>query len=154
MFHGYQDPASSADPNPRAPLTLVMETFPSAATVEISFSGGNDEGGPDNMRVLDEQGRQIGTLSEYEEHPWEVFELDADGAPVIEKVETDLYPYEYEREKIAERNAGSRYAEAAANLTSPIDACYGSFAGSPYITGTLSWDLRAGDYKMEDQPSY
>ncbi len=149
MHHAYHDA-----PNPRAPLDLVKRAFPSATTVEVSFSGGNDEGGPDSIRVLDEKGRHVGTLSEYEDHPWEVFELNAGGAPVMEKVETDLYPYEYEREKLAAKKAGPRYAEAAMDLVVPIDAHYGSWAGAPYITGTLTWDLATGRSTMEDQPSY
>ena len=149
----FYDSRIAPGPTPQAALDLVKITFPNAATAEVSFSGGNDEGGPDNILVLDADGRQIGTLSEYEGRPWDVFELDATGAPVMEKVKTDFYPHEHETQKVATKKAGPRYARAAEELTYPIDYCYGSFAGSPYISGTLSWDLSTGICQMEDQPS-
>lgn len=100
-----------------------------AAKAVVSFSGGDDEGGVNDIELFGPKGNVIGRVEEhhsgYQHNPatgqWEQTPI----APELQD-EADL-------------------AEA---LGAPVYAEYHSFAGEFYVQGTVTWDVAAGTVLM------
>lgn len=110
-------------PNLRRQATFAELRARGAATAVVGFDGGNDEGGPHSIKLLDANGSEIADL--------------------------DPYPDYVERNGRWEPDTpDGKLAEA---LAAPIEAQYGSFAGDFYVSGKLTWDVTTGAVVMDKQ---
>lgn len=123
--------------------------------VRIPFSGGNDEGGANDIKLYDRNNKLLG-----EGYPYEgqitIYRRDEWEKTVYEKVEVETWDGRYEwrdRVVVAKRLTGDEAREAVNFLVDPIDSQY-SFNGLPYIHGECRWNIEKGDYEMEDQITY
>jgi hypothetical protein len=91
------------------------------AKAEVYYSGGNDEGGVNDIALLDAAGKNVGNLQEYYGAPqtWDEATQRWVSAP---DTPTD----------------DNRLAEA---LGAPVYDNYGGFAGEFYVSGTVTWDV-------------
>jgi hypothetical protein len=110
--------------------------------IEIEFSGGNDEGGADDVTAYDPEGKvahlprgnafhstqKNPETGQWEPGPWQVWEQ---GKP------RDATP-----EEIAA-------TELMALLETPIYDEYHGFAGDFYVNGKVIWDVGTGSVIME-----
>jgi len=88
------------------------------AKVAVEFSGGGDEGGVDNITLLNAEGDEIGNLHEdYGSKRWE----DGNGWVSVNPPNPD-----------------TALVEA---LVAPVYERYDTFAGDFYVNGTLSYDV-------------
>jgi hypothetical protein len=106
-----------------------------AAKAIVAFQGGNDEGGVEEITLLDADGKEVGKLQEYyggstwnpETKKWDKPKLN----PQVQK-DADL-------------------AEA---LGKPVYDKYYNFAGEFYVQGTVIWDVKTQDVKMSGSESH
>lgn len=120
------------------------------ASVKVHFSGGNDEGGADDVQYLDAAGNKVTGIpagNAYENRYWQNGREHNDGWFVYDRSLSDDYR-EQKRPATAEEIAASKRARV---IESPIYAEYGSFAGEFYVDGTLTWDVASGKYEMHGQ---
>lgn len=88
------------------------------ARVEVRFSGGNDEGGVDEITLFDAAGAECGTIEEpHWRHEWD------DAAKAW--VPAEPKPADY---------------DLVSTLCAPVYGRWGSFAGDFSVSGTLTWD--------------
>jgi len=90
------------------------------AKVEIHFQGGNDEGGCDNIVLLDAEGKTIGEMNEWYEHK-------------------EWCP-ETEQWKVTNKPTNDDLLSKA--LCEPVYEKYYTFAGEFYVDGTLHWCVK------------
>ena len=91
----------------------------------VSFSGGNDEGGVEQINLVSASGVNIQLEDYYPGKRW--------------NETTQRY----------ESPTSSADEELAAALGEPIYDRYGTFAGEYYVDGRLIWDVATGDVKIE-----
>lgn len=116
------------------------------ATVTVSFSGGNDEGGADSIEYLDAAGALIGSIPKadaYESSEWDA-NTRTYGPPTWHVYEG----YNNKRPATAEE---IKWAKVAQVLESPIYERFGSFAGDFYVQGNVTWDIDKGTYEMHGE---
>lgn len=108
------------------------------AKVEVHFSGGNDEGGPDDVTFLDADGNKVEGPRDpnvYQDRQWDEVTRSY-GEPQWTA---------YVGPKWNDRRPATDEEIAASKLhgvlASPIYAEYGSFAGEFYVDGTCTWDV-------------
>ena len=86
----------------------------------VHYSGGNDEGGVNQIELFDANGENIGQMQEYY------------GCPSIWDEVTKTYkpgPPPTDDERLAEA------------LGAPVYEKYGGFAGEYYVDGIVTWDV-------------
>lgn len=96
------------------------------AKVVVSFSGGGDEGGVDNISLQDAEGNEVGTLEE-----------DYGGSTYDPKTGQWV--------PVNPPNPDTALVEA---LVAPVYEKYGSFAGEFYVNGTVDYDVANEKVKM------
>lgn len=139
-------------PSP-ADLRSAMQTLQGlgVATIEVEFSGGNDEGGADGISYLDADGNEVSVpkSNAYEDEQWNstTKRFDSTGW----QVRTGDWKDQTTRPATDEEVL---FAKIAQIVEYPIYERYGSFAGEFYVYGTLRWDVAAGTHKMEGQESH
>jgi hypothetical protein len=133
----------------------AMETLKSLgiATVKVSFSGGNDEGGADGIDFFDADGNKVETngaltSSAYQDQIWN--EDTKSWGPTQWIVWEGTGSYK-DRTKRPATPDEVRAAEVNAILEAPIYDEYGSFAGEFSVYGTLTWDVATGRSEMHGQ---
>lgn len=89
------------------------------AKVTVSFSGGGDEGGVDNITLLNAEGEEIGTLEE-----------DYGGSTYDPKTGQWV--------PVNPPNPDTKLVEA---LVAPVYERYHTFAGEFYVSGTVDYDV-------------
>lgn len=146
-MYGYEL-ASPADTR----STMQALTAVGVATVEIEFSGGNDEGGVDEMRFLDTDGKpvEMPKSSAHERIVWKDGRDQSEGWVVYDRSLSEDYRHQYRPATDEE----IRVAKIDKVLTAPIYARYYSFAGEFYVHGMVTWDVAAGTHKMSGQESH
>lgn len=146
-MYGY-DLASPAD------TRSAMQSLAAAGvtTVEIEFSGGNDEGGVDEMRFLDAGGNtvEMPKSNAHESRYWTGGKEVNEGWMVYDRSLGDTYA----EQKRPATDEEIRVAKIDKVLTAPIYARYYSFAGEFYVHGTVTWDVAAGTHDMSGQESH
>jgi hypothetical protein len=101
------------------------------AKAEVSFSGGNDEGGVENIELFDENGKELGTL-------------DEEFLPQKYNEETQEY------EPVGEISGNGLLATA---LSQPVYAKYYSFAGDFHVSGSVVYDVKSRKVNMSGSES-
>ncbi len=91
-----------------------------AATVEVSFSGGNDEGSVNRIRLLDADGNEINVLEE---------------AYISSEYDENTKSWKPAREMTRDE----MLAEA---LSQPVYDKYGGFGGDFSVDGKICWDVK------------
>lgn len=113
-----------------------------AARAVLHFSGGNDEGGVEDIVIYsdDSEGKEGITLEPF------------DGCRVIKDAEAHG-GYRYEDVPRSEWTDDELLADL---LCAPVDVEFGSWAGAPYTSGTLTWNLadRTVTMKYEAEESF
>jgi hypothetical protein len=95
------------------------------AKVVVHFQGGNDEGGVDNIVLQDAAGKEIGTLDEvYNDTEWN------------------------EKTKRHEPKKLDADGELARQLVKPVYDKYSSFCGDFYVSGDVTYDVKARTAKI------
>lgn len=90
------------------------------AKVTVEFSGGGDEGGVDNITLLNAEGGEIGTLQEdYGGSRWN--------------------PVTKDWEPVNPPNPDTALVES---LVAPVYERYHTFAGDFYVSGTVDYDVQ------------
>lgn len=120
--------------------------------VDVSFSGGNDSGGADGMTVTYADGTTKDespfpdvhprAVQEYRTGNWVVW---GDFVPGVGRTHRPATPAEIE---------AVQWSDA---LEAPIYNRWGSFAGEFSVSGTLVWDVTAGEVRLtgeEEVSSY
>lgn len=92
-----------------------------AASVEVVFQGGNDEGGVEDIYFMDADGNQIERMQEYYPHSG------------VWNTETQTMDYS--------KTEPTPDQLLSFNLCRPVYSKYYSFAGDFYVQGTLTWDV-------------
>lgn len=90
-----------------------------AAAVEVTFQGGNDEGGVEDIYFMDADGNQTERMQEY-------------------------YPsgtWNPETKTMEYSSTASSDQILSFNLCKPVYDKYYSFAGEFYVNGTVTWDV-------------
>jgi hypothetical protein len=109
------------------------------ATVEIQFSGGNDEGGTDGIAFLDADGNEV----------------EAPPSPNVYTVYTAGGGTEIRAGGWQESRAATaeeiRQHNVYRVLEQPIYDRYYTFAGEFYVEGTVTWDIAKGTHEMHGQ---
>jgi hypothetical protein len=100
----------------------------------VEFSGGNDEGGADNIVLYDREGEMVGGVDGhyagcYWDHEKGRF------------AESSLTPEQRIETELAEALEGPVYEE------------YGSFAGDFSVSGRVTWDAEKGTVTMSGEES-
>lgn len=110
--------------------------------VEVEFSGGNDEGGVDNITFLTENGLYNGPLPQ--------------NPPVRQEYSTKQYVVGWGREQRPASPDEVRDAEFWSAIEDPIYKEWGSFAGEFSVHGTLTFNVpgRAAILKQDVQRDY
>lgn len=111
------------------------------AKAVLTFSGGNDEGGVDEIRLIavDEAWNQTVTQldphwGEYTEYVW-----DAEKQQHVEKPKPPKTPEDVLNEELAEI------------LCAPVEVEFGSWCGDFSAYGTLTWDVAEGTVRMDKE---
>lgn len=151
-MYGYPQ-TSSAD------LASTMSALRSrgVAKVELEFSGGNDEGGVDNVTYFAADGTKIDGIPTSQAYVRE--EFDPTTRRFVKK------GYEVYDQSLAEDGSlkwGSRpatedevkWGKVRTVLEGPVEDRYGSFAGEFYVNGTVTWDVATGKHEMHGQESH
>ncbi len=112
----------------------------------VSFSGGNDEGGPDTVTLLGPEGKELDEVRDYV--PNQVF--DDDGAMLFDEFE-DLHGKFWRPRTRPYTDEEAREMALCDALAAPIDDEYGGFAGDFSVSGTLVWDVAAGTVTMRGE---
>lgn len=97
------------------------------AKVEVHYSGGNDEGGVNDIIFLDANGENIGRMDEY-------YGGTQEWDDVAKKYLPAKPPTDDQR--------------LSMSLCVPVYDKYYSFAGEFYVNGTLTWDVTTGKVNM------
>lgn len=97
------------------------------AKVEVHYSGGNDEGGVNQIELFDADGKNIGHMDEYYGGTQQWDEATQKWIPA------------------AAPNDDQRLSEA---LCAPVYDKYYSFAGDFYVDGIVRWDVATEKVKM------
>jgi hypothetical protein len=113
-------------------LAFEMLRARGAAIAVVRYSGGNDSGGADSVELFDASDVSLGQVTYiYSDHEYDQARREwvATGGPGTpeEKRENELYD----------------------QLTAPVYAEWGSFAGEFYVSGALTFDVVAGTVKKE-----
>ncbi len=147
---GYNDNPTASDTREAMQVLLAA----GVVTVKVSFSGGNDEGGPDGTTFLDAAGNEVtrplshaheGTEWNPDTKAWESVGWIASG------------PWDREAGRANYRSATDeevQWAKVAAVLEAPIYDRWGSFAGEFYVHGTCTWDVATGTHRLTGQESH
>lgn len=127
-----------------------------ASFAEVEFSGGNDEGGPDSVTLLDESRTAIAQVENF--YPKAI--KDHEGNFVYEEGR-DYWGRTYKRVKYGWENpkeeAETKFYDG---LAKPIYDRWGSFAGDFHVSGTLMWDVKkrtssiSGSETVEEEMDY
>ena len=126
------------------------------ATVNVEFSGGNDEGGADAITYLDASGSQV-AVDTPNAQAYEGNEYDPDTKNWKSTGWIVASWGDGEDRKYTTRPATPdeiRAAELRKVLEAPIYDRYGSFAGEFSVYGTLTWDVATSTNEMHGQESY
>lgn len=108
--------------------------------VEITFSGGNDEGGADGVTAFDTQSNEVDVpkgRAYRNGNLWQVYEFIQHRSSSRPATEDEI--------------TWSRVRDV---LEGPIYERWGSFAGEFYVQGTLTWDVVKGTHEMHGQESF
>lgn len=119
--------------------------------VEVTFSGGNDEGGADGIAANNAKGDlvEIPTSKAYRartfnpntrkwvQGEWETWSV-VNGTRTVRPATNDEITW----------------SQVRAVLEHPVYEKYGSFAGDFYAEGTVTWDIIAGTHEIHGQESY
>jgi hypothetical protein len=137
-----------------ADLRAAMETLrqKGVAKVEISFSGGNDEGGADGAVYLDANGEKVELPrgNAHENESW-----DPASRRYISQgwIVTDWHRDSgYTSRPATEEEI--QFSKLEKVLEEPIYDRYGSFAGEFHVHGTLTWDVATAKHEMHGQESH
>lgn len=121
-------------------------------TVELEFSGGNDEGGVDSTSFFDADGNEVsvpvGGAFKYTRY---------EGGKEVDKgwhVRTGEYDKPFADQIRPATDEEIRWSELEHVLSGPIYKRYYTFAGEFYVHGTLTWDVTTGEHKMRGQESH
>jgi hypothetical protein len=118
-----------------------------AAKAVVEFSGGNDEGGVDDIALLDADGKQIDV--ELSDHVHEERDYTKSGpANGYRGHPTGRWIKGYGTDVIEATPEEKRLAQLSSALVAPVDEEYGSFAGDFSVQGTVTWDAVAQTAKM------
>jgi hypothetical protein len=107
-----------------------------AAKAIVSYSGGNDEGGITDIRLLDAAGELLQELPSW--------------APQRESQEWDPETKTWSK-KVIELTPEQ---ELTHMFDAEVDAHYGSFAGEFYVSGEFTWDLATRKVEDHGQREY
>lgn len=135
---------------PRSEVFRILRTK-GIGKVEVSFSGGNDEGGADEASFFDMEGAPIDLkLPEaYKGHSFDG--QDENKWYVHDGYEPDN-PDTGRRGKPKYREATDDERDLSilrASLETPIYERYHTFAGEFYVSGTLEWDVKGTRVVMD-----
>lgn len=110
--------------------------------VVVHFSGGNDEGGADEITGTTADGQTV-NLKGSNAHRGSKF-----NSVTRQWEDTGWVVYDQtgERPATPDEIASSDLSDI---LESPVYDEYGSFAGEFYVSGTVTWDVATGRVKME-----
>lgn len=105
-----------------------------AAQCIVAFSGGNDSGGADSIRLLDKTKTEIATLTE---GPWpsQVFDK-ATGTTKVGRLDDKSAEFE---------------GDFTAALVQPVYERHFTFAGDFYVHGTITWDVERKTISGKEQ---
>lgn len=114
------------------PRTFELLRARGIVKVEVSFSGGNDEGGADGYAAYLADGTAVelgvSRANEWPTGTWTVWERDGQRPATQQEIDdsilTDL-------------------------LEAPVYAEYGGFSGDFSVSGTVTWDVIAGTVHMD-----
>jgi hypothetical protein len=129
------------------PATFAAMKRAGIAKAVVHFSGGNDEGGADEIRLTHGDGSES-TLDGYggahKAHggSWEKYEDDTPvpaGEWIVLADGQEQLMYQHRRYRKA-TDAERDLAELRTLLTAPVYDRYGSFAGEFYVDGLLTWN--------------
>lgn len=99
------------------------------AQAKVHFSGGNDEGGINDVELLKADGSKVELLDQWDCHP---------PYDVYDKAQGKYVPAPDERSD--QHKADWILWEA---FEAPMEAEYGGFGGEFYVSGTYTWDVTA-----------
>jgi len=99
------------------------------AKVQVDYSGGNDEGGVNDITLFDKDGKVMGRLEE-------------------EYIAEEYNPKTNKWERTKEPSADSKLAEG---LGAPVYAKYYTFAGEFYVNGQVIYDVANRKIDMSGQ---
>lgn len=138
------------EPTPAEVREVVVTLSPLGVTkIEVEFSGGNDEGGVDDLRYLDAEGKPVDVprSNAYERTFYRNGRDVSEGWKVNEG--------DWREQNLRDATPDEvRWARVAKIVEAPIYARYYSFAGEFHVYGTLTWDVVAGTYAMHGQESH
>jgi hypothetical protein len=120
--------------------------------VSIPFSGGNDEGGADDIDYFDADGNTVEGIPTNQAHLSQKW--DADHQTFVDEgwmvTNWNVRP-SVSRPATDEEVTVAKLTQV---LEYPIYDRWGSFAGEFYVQGTLTWDVSTGKHTLEGQESH
>lgn len=132
------------------PRTFALMKEYNIASVVVSFSGGNDEGGADGYVAYDNDGNEV-DLPQSRAHENQSYDPATRTYGASKWV---VYGVGHElRDATPEEIA---IAQLITLLEAPIYAEYGGFDGDFSVSGEVTWDAKAGTVKMskDEQRDY
>lgn len=127
--------------------------------VVVSFSGYNDEGGPDNCDLIDAKDQKIGFLT-YDELVF--YELTPKQKRVKYRTQTRTYGNEhwgYRTDKtkvpvVGKTIKGDEFDRFWRVLEGPVDEVYGGWGGETAVWGTVTWDTKTQESEWTEEREY
>lgn len=112
-----------------------------ATKATVAYSGGNDEGGPDEIKLYRGE-EEIGRIHAHHVHDGQVYVRDEDGVMVYETVPADAEKGIPEHNRPKLRDATDQELkddELRMGLSQPVYDVWGGFNGEFYTSGVYSW---------------